>query len=293
VTYGFNFAPTGGTGGGVTSISGTNGLIVLSSPAISLRYGGSYNATVNVLYNLSNSAGTFEPITLSGTASGLCSNVSIMSAPQYQVRSSQVCPASLLRSNWLIGDRISIPLCGVQSFTYEFTQVVGCSNGTPVSVLPAEYTTNNASPYLPLGVLPNLPSTGVWNVRIRPNFSYGSGTYGPPQRIQVLNTSASSMLPEGAMESENRSVITGSEVWLIYPNPCRGKLVHVSMGDVQKGTLQLRVLDAASRVVTARTYTVEDSFNTELVFDEQLSAGVYMIEVTNEGSARMQRLIVQ
>jgi hypothetical protein len=146
---------------------------------------------------------------------------------------------------------------------------------------------------LKLGVLPNLPSTGVWNVRIRPNFSYGSGTYGPPQRIQVLNTSASSMLPEGAMESENRSVITGPEELLVYPNPCRGELVNVSMGDVQKGTLQLRVLDAASRVVTARAYTVEDSFNTELVFDEQLSAGVYMIEVTNAGSLQTQRLIVQ
>jgi hypothetical protein len=159
--------------------------------------------------------------------------------------------------------------------------------------LPVEYTTNNAAPYLPLGVLPNLPSTGAWNVRIRPNFSYGSGTYGPPQRIQVLNTSASSMLPEGAMESEHRSAFIGSEELLIYPNPCKGELVHVSMGDVQKGTLQLRVLDAASRLVTARAYTVEDSFNTELVLDEQLSAGVYMIQVTNAGSVRMQRLIVQ
>jgi hypothetical protein len=45
--------------------------------------------------------------------------------------------------------------------------------------------------------------------------------------------------------------------------------------------------------VTARAYTVEDSFNTEVVFDEQLSAGVYMIQVTNAGSVRMQRLIVQ
>ena len=216
-----------------------------------------------------------------------------MSAPQYQVRSSQVCPASLLRSNWLIGDRISIPLCGVQSFTYEFSQVVGCNNGTPVSVLPAEYTTNNASPYLPLGVLPNLPSTGVWNVRIRPNFSYGSGTYGPPQRIQVLNTSASSMLPEGAMESEHRGAFIGSEELLIYPNPCKGELVHISMDDVQKGQLQLRVLDASSRVVTTRSYTVENSFNTTLKFDEKLSAGVYMIEVTNAGSVQTQRLIVQ
>ena len=55
----------------------------------------------------------------------------------------------------------------------------------------------------------------------------------------------------------------------------------------------MRVLDASSRVVTTRSYTVENSFNTTLKFDEKLSAGVYMIEMTNEGSVQMQRLVVQ
>ena len=95
------------------------------------------------------------------------------------------------------------------------------------------------------------------------------------------------------MESEERGALMGSEGLLVYPNPCLGEIVSVSMSDLRKGQLQLRVLDASSRVVTTRSYTVENSFNTTLKFVEKLSAGVYMIEMTNEGSVQMQRLIVQ
>lgn len=292
VTYSFNFAPTGGTVGSPTSVSGTSGLISLSNPTLALRYGGIYNVTVNALYALQNSAGTVEPITVNGASSGLCSNVSIIAEPQYQVRASQICPASLLRSNWLIGDRITIPLCGAQNFTYEFTQIVGCGDGSLVG-LPVEYTTSGASPYLQLGVLPNLASTGVWSARIRPNFAYGSGGYGPPQRIQVLNTSASGMLPEGSIDAQERTVIAEAEGLLIYPNPSTGEFVNVSMNDLQKGQLRVRVLDAAGRAVTTHTFSVEDTFNTTLTFDEELSAGVYMIEMTNAGNVNTHRLVVQ
>ena len=293
VTYSFNFAPAGETGGSPTSVSGTNGLITLSNPTLGLRYGGFYNTTVNVLYALANSAGTVEPITVNGTPLGLCSNVSIIAAPQYQVRTSQICPASLLRSNWLIGERITIPLCGVQSFTYEFTQIAGCNDGTVVSVQPAEYTRSGASPYLPLGVLQNLPSTGVWSVRIRPNFAYGSGTYGPARRIQVLNTSASGMFSEESLNSEERIAILDEEGLLIYPNPSNGDFINLSLSNTQRGELQLRVLDAAGRSVTTRVYAVEETFNTTVVFDRRLSAGVYLIEMTNMGSVQMRRLVVQ
>jgi hypothetical protein len=55
----------------------------------------------------------------------------------------------------------------------------------------------------------------------------------------------------------------------------------------------LRVLDAAGRSVTTRVYAVEETFNTTVVFDRRLSAGVYLIEMTNMGSVQMQRLVVQ
>jgi hypothetical protein len=54
-----------------------------------------------------------------------------------------------------------------------------------------------------------------------------------------------------------------------------------------------RVLDAAGRAVTTRTFAVEGSLSTTLTFDEQLSAGVYMIETLNAGRVQTQRLVVQ
>jgi hypothetical protein len=67
----------------------------------------------------------------------------------------------------------------------------------------------------------------------------------------------------------------------------------VNVSNLEKGQLQMRVLDAAGRAVTTRTFAVEVSLSTTLTFDEQLSAGVYMIETINAGRAQTQRMVVQ
>jgi hypothetical protein len=213
--------------------------------------------------------------------------------PNTEVRGTQRCNASLLRSNWLVGNAVAgdPKACGVQSYTYEFTQVVSCANGTSVSVLPSLYNTAGTTPYLQLGVLPNLGNTGAWNVRIRPNFSYGEGTFGPVQRIQVAGTAASGELEYELVDMEKEMDI--ERVGSIYPNPNNGEFVNVSLSNLEKGNLQVRVLDAAGRSITTRTYVVEGSLSTTLTFDEQLSAGVYMIETLNAGRVQTQRLVVQ
>jgi hypothetical protein len=200
----------------------------------------------------------------------------------------------LLRSNWLVGSAVSgdPKACGVQSYTYEFTQVVSCSDGTTVSVVPSTYTTAGSTPYLQLGVLPLGLTTGAWNVRISPNFSYGSGTYGPMQRIQVAGTAASGELLYEVVDAEKELEVEANTS-SIYPNPSNGDFVNVSLSNLEKGQLQLRVLDAAGRAVTTRVYTVEGSWNTTLTFDEKLNAGVYMIETRNAGRVQTQRLVVQ
>jgi hypothetical protein len=181
--------------------------------------------------------------------------------------------------------------CGVQNYTYEFTQVVSCADGTTVSVLPSLYNTVGTTPYLQLGVLPNLGNTGAWNVRIRPNFSYGDGTFGPVQRIQVAGTTASGELEYELVDMEKE--MQTESFASIYPNPNNGDFVHVNLSNLERGQLQLRVLDAAGRTLTTRVYAVEGSLNTTLTFDDKLSAGVYMIETLNAGRVQTQRLVVQ
>jgi hypothetical protein len=294
VTYTFNFTPTGSTGGSATSLSGTNGLITLSNPTLALRYAGTYAASVDVRYNLLNGAGTAEPVDVLGSAGGNCANVVMRAQPNTEVRGTQRCNASLLRSNWLVGNAVAgdPKACGVQNYTYEFTQVVSCADGTSVSVLPSSFNTAGSTPYMQLGVLPNLGNVGAWDVRIRPNFAYGSGTYGPVQRIQVAGTAASGELLYEVVDAE-KELEVGNTLTAIYPNPSNGDFVHVKLSNLERGQLQLRVLDAAGRALTTRVYAVEGSFNTTLSFDQQLSAGVYMIEMTNAGSVQTQRLIVE
>jgi hypothetical protein len=200
----------------------------------------------------------------------------------------------LLRSNWLVGNSVTgdPKACGVQSYTYEFTQVVSCADGTTISVLPSLYNTTGATPYLQLGVLPNLGNTGAWNVRIRPNFSYGDGTFGPVQRIQVAGTTASGELEYELADAEKELEVDMATA-TIYPNPSNGEFMNVTLSDLEKGELQVRVLDAAGRSVTSRVFAVEGSFYTTLTFDEKLNAGVYMIETRNAGRVQTQRLVVQ
>jgi hypothetical protein len=143
-----------------------------------------------------------------------------------------------------------------------------------------------------LGVLPNLGNTGAWNVRIRPNFSYGEGTFGSMQRIQVAGTAASGELEYELVDMEKAMEVDATTA-MFYPNPSNGEFVNVSLSNLEKGNLQVRVLDAAGRAVMTRVYSVESSLQTALLFDAKLSVGMYMMEMTNAGKVQTQRLIVQ
>jgi hypothetical protein len=304
VTYTFNFTGVGGNAAtpfATTTLSGTNGLTTLSNPAFGLRYGGEYDASVDVVYTLNPSSGPAEVITVIGAATGNCNDVSIMQIPSMEIISSQRCPATLFRSSWLRAARLSnsANVCGVTNYTYEFTQIAGatgCAGGDPIDVIGTPYTTTGTSPYLQLGVLPTGINQGVWDVRVRSNFGSGasaySSSYGPTQRIQINGTAASGELGFEVLNAERDEEMVDATA-SIYPNPNNGDFVNVNLSNLEKGNLQVRVLDAAGRAVVTRLYSVESSLQTALLFDTKLSTGLYMMEMTNAGNMQTQRLIVQ
>ena len=292
VTYDFSFQGVGGGASATTTLNATNGVISLSNAALGLRYGGIYDVNVGVNYALQNSAGTVENIAVAGTLSGLCNDVTIMSQPNLEVRANQRCNATLARGNWLAGTRVgNTPLCGATSYTYEFTQVVSCSDATIVSVVPSEF--NSSSPYINLGVLPNLGSLGAWSVRIRPNFGANNGSYGPAQTIQVLGTaSASGMLEEGAVVAEERSLEIEAQ-GSIYPNPSNGSMIALNFTDLTSNQVQVRIMDAMGREVFNTTYGVDGSLNQIITFNQALAAGVYMVEMMDGSNLVSERMIVK
>jgi hypothetical protein len=236
--------------------------------------------------------GTAEPIDILGsTAAANCSNITMRAHPAVEVRSTQRCPATLLRTNYLVGDRVvaTTPVCGALSFTYEFTQVTSCGDGTVVSVVPSTFSTAAATPYLQLGVLPNLSSVGAWDVRIRPNFAYGAGSFGPTQRINVNGTSASSMMND---EAANELEAMSSVSFELYPNPSTGSWVGLSVSGIESDKVQVRLLDLTGRELISSQYVVEGTLQTNLNVD-QLSNGIYIVELMDGATKREQRLVIQ
>ena len=293
-SYNFNFNGTGGGATGTTSISSSTGVISLSAPSLGLRYGGTYSVSIDMNYALTNGIGTVENILIAGSTSAAnCSNVVIMNQPNVEVKSTQRCPdATLFRYSYLNAARVNnVPLCGPTSYTWVFRRMDDCSTPSPIAIDSILATTSSV--YCQLYVLPNLPAAaGVWGVRVRPNFSYGSGTFGPERYINVNGTSASGQwISEEDVEAMRNSDET--ELANIYPNPSNGEFVNIVMNDVQSGPLQVRVLDAAGRAVTTRLYAIENAFNGTLVFEEKLTSGVYMVELNHSGNVKIQRLVVQ
>jgi len=294
VSYAFNFEGVGGGASGTTSLSGTNGLITLSNPTLALRYGGIYDVTIDVSYTLQDSQAASEVVTVNGSATGNCNDVNIAAQPGVEVRSSQRCPATLLRSTFLNAARVSgaTSICGATSYTFEFTPVVSCADGTSAG-LATEFSTTSSSPYLQLGVLPNLGNAGAWDVRVRPNFAYGNGVYGPVQRILVSGTAASE-LAQGEevselMDKSEEAFQTSS----IYPNPNAGNMIAVNFTDLTSNQVQVRVLDAMGREIFRSAYGVEGSLNQIITFDQTLAAGLYMVEMTDGTNIVSERMIVK
>jgi hypothetical protein len=294
VTYNFNFTGTGGSAPLVTtSITGTNGLTTLSQAVLALRYGGIYNASVDVVYTLNNSAGTPEPITVVGQVTAPnCTGVTIRPEPQIEVKLSQRCAATLLRSNYLIGTPVpgDPNACTATSYTYRITSVATCGDLTGLGT---EYNTVSNTPYLQLGNLPLLGlNVGIWRVEIRPNFSYGNGTYGPSQWIQVNGTAVSPMLPgEEMIDNAEKSLVVSVDANL-YPNPNNGEMVNLNVSGVESDNVFVRIVDAMGRVVYTNRFTVDGSLNTIVTFAQPLAGGLYNVEFTVDGQVMTERMIV-
>jgi hypothetical protein len=151
-------------------------------------------------------------------------------------------------------------------------------------------TTVAASPYLGLGVLGNLPNQGAWNVRIRPNFSYGPGVFGPVQTILVNNTAAGSELEEGSVDgSEKVSTFVAAN---LYPNPNNGEMVNLNVAGIESDNVFVRITDAMGRIVYTNRFTVEGSLNTIVTFAEPLASGIYNVEFSVDGQIMTERMIV-
>lgn len=132
--YTFNFTTVSGGPAGTTSLPVTTPYALMSTPSLALHYGGVYDVTVDVLYNLQNSAGTPEPVSMTGT---IVYRIGIMAQTLLEISSNKRCvnnitlprTATLTLSPVVAG---SSP-CAITGYTWEFQQVatLDCVTATP------------------------------------------------------------------------------------------------------------------------------------------------------------------
>jgi hypothetical protein len=297
-SYTFNFTGVGGNAALATgSANSTTGVVTLSTPSLNLRYAGVYDVRVDANYALPNGLGNIEPVitVLGNIIPANCQNVLIRQQPQLQVRTTQVCPTVIARTAYLYGDPLAgnPNVCGANNYTFEFTRVTDCT-GTSVIGSPFTATSTSNAPMVLLSSVFTAPlgNSGYWKVRIRPNFSYGAGAWGPYSVLNISNTAASQMLGDGAVDQGSKSLQT-QPLSSVYPNPNNGNEVNINLTDIGSGDLTVKIVDGLGRVVYNHRYTVDGSLMTKVNFDGLLNSGIYVVEFTINGETMNERMIVE
>lgn len=286
--YTYTFTPTGGTGGSVTSIT-ASGQLPMANPTIALRYGGTYTVRIDANYNNltygNNLADT--PITILGVQT--C-NITIAPHAELYTKTTQQCPATLLRGSILSSKPY---VCAATSFTVSFRKVSGpCTGWTYVD--PAAFTVNTtgASPnlYLNFTAPQALTPQSYYEVSWRPNFAYGSGSFGQSNIIFIGGT-----VMDGMMEIEPLNNFREDDIAIeaaLYPNPNMGDMVTLNVSNVKSDDVYVRIFDGMGRVVYTNRFIADGSLVAILNFARPLAGGIYTVELTMDGEVITERMIV-
>ena len=272
---------------GITTSQSSSTQMPMASIALGLRYGATYQAKIKANYVLSNSIGSLETIVVNAFDSCV---FNINPHTQVKVKDNQKCPATLLRNTFLQGKPF---VCGTINFTVSFRRVNNCLGSVYIDPAAFEVTTAGPSSVLNLGFsFPQaLINQNFYEVKWRPNFTYGSGTFGPSSIIFIggaaLNSSneIESAIAIKSLEKEIEAVL--------YPNPNNGDMVVLNIIGIKGDNAGVRIFDGLGRVVYTNRFFAKESLNTILSFSKPLAGGLYTIELTIDGEVLMERMIIE
>jgi Secretion system C-terminal sorting domain len=246
-----------------------------------LLWGDTYSVNCIAFYNLTNGAGVEKVYVQSDN---VCS-ITVNPAPTMVLRPSDNC------ANFgphLLGQTIAGQpfVCGAIDYEWEFTR-------TDVVELPIYKLRGAPNRFIQLLTIPGLVAGGTYDVRVRPIFTSGPGSFGAIDCISIVGAVGMTAQdgPVNEMEVEKLEV-SGIEAGL-YPNPNTGSMININLTGVTSEVVNVDVLDQAGRVVFAGQYTVNNgSLNGTITFDQQLAGGVYMMKFTMDGESRTERFVV-
>lgn len=273
--YVFNF--TSQTNG--LTYSRTQGSVNCSLNSVTgLPLGHTFDVRIDAKYNVATSSGANELITVLGLQT--CTMITSPDVSLY-LRDNQSCPStrslgSIVRTNTTV--------CGVSAYEWE-CQVSSLA-------LPAFYVNTGTSYNLTLSTANGFAAATVYNVRVRATYTNGYvSAWGPVRCMQI---GGAGMATEEAEEFDEQDEYRDEATLVnIYPNPNNGELLKVMIPEVNNGEVSVRIIDAIGRVMFADRYFTDGYLNTEIVFSEDMTTGLYLVEFTFDGEVITEKLLIQ
>ncbi|MEZ4808282.1 MAG: T9SS type A sorting domain-containing protein, partial [Flavobacteriales bacterium] len=181
------------------------------------------------------------------------------------------------------------PVSGATKYKFIFTT----SEGTIEREVSTYYLTLgwNAS------VAPPLEDEVVYDVTVQ---AFKGGSYctlGQSCTVQICNTPGSCTNDFSGGQQHSAIDAPDAEAALtLYPNPNRGDQLTVALTAVSEGvnTVNVDLYDLSGKRMIARTIAAQDGFvNTVLDLNNELAAGMYMVQITAGDQVYTQRLVIQ
>jgi hypothetical protein len=288
--YTVNFVPVSPSVGG-GSITAT-AAFSLSLASLNLYPGNTYTVTVTSNYiGLVDGAGNVLP-TIS-LVDATPATLTIAAHGNIQVRSTQRCdaPTTLLKSSIV---RTEPFVCSVTNYTIRFTPASDCA-GTVNGVA---FERTQVSRFISLNfdgtdtapLNQTIQAQTYYIIEIRPNFGPAGvypGTFGTGRVIFV----GGAVLEDNGFVSDAGSMDAAKA--MLFPNPGNGQHVMLDYSIDGEQQVELILRDAMGRLVANERQMWTGNGVSEMVFQNSLAKGIYMLEIRSESQRETLRWIVE
>lgn len=256
------------------TVSSTSCLLYLVP---SLPANDTYTCRVDASYNLTVGAGVLEVLVVPGQQT--CT-ATVAAVPAIFLSTSQDCPSARLMGSQI---RTNATTCGILDYQWEF-QLANLSQS-------AFYINTGTTNGVTLSTASGFALGQTYNVRVRQVLSNGYTTPWGPQTCLLISSSGMVMEnQDGSVESEDK--FSSNQV-NVYPNPNKGDEFSLYVNEVLNGEVRVRIIDGMGREVWSNTYFTETYLNTQIVLDNPLPAGLYLMELQVDGDVITKRMVVQ
>ena len=298
---------TGIAAGQVYTRTQTSDYLTLTSVTPMLPAGCMYNVLVTAIYTIPNGAGTNEVFEMPAVNP---TTITISANPLTSLRTSDQCAAGPRYRGAVVA---SLPwVCGVTNWRWRFTEV------NPLTLqtvgLPIEQNRGAASNYLTLSNVAALQYGKTYAVQTSPIYTYTGTNYqwGPVTYMCIVGSAGLVVDPmegtaQGASQDSPKDVAQDASQDLpqdlashlsenlelsVYPNPTNGEGLTMTLSGITSSNVQVRIYDALGRKIQSERYVVDGTLQTELNFQQELSDGLYLFEVSSGTTNKSIRLLI-